>query len=82
MEEGAAPGPGSRETADAAQTADDGTRAQLANGDKTPSHNNHHHDDDDDHLQQQKKPAAANMKSSGDRPQSPLNLFLAACTGQ
>jgi len=76
MEEGASPGPGSREGD--ALTADDSTRASLSNGDKAP------------YCQLQQQPqqgqeqlkSAAAMKSNAERPSSSLNLYLAACTGK
>ncbi|XP_015368914.1 PREDICTED: facilitated trehalose transporter Tret1-2 homolog isoform X2 [Diuraphis noxia] len=74
MEEGASPGPGSREGD--APTADDGTRASLSNGDKAP----HRHLQEQQRQEQQLDSAAAAMKSNSERPRSSLNLYLAACT--
>ncbi|XP_025205477.1 facilitated trehalose transporter Tret1-like isoform X2 [Melanaphis sacchari] len=72
MEEGALPGPGSREGE--ALTVDDGTRASLSNGDKAPlSHQSLQ-------PQQEELNSSAAMKSNSDRPHSSLNLYLAACT--
>jgi len=74
MEEGASPGPGSREGD--ALTADDCTRASLSNGDKAPQRQ------EQQRQEQQLDLTAAAMKSNSERPRSSLNLYLAACTGK
>jgi len=79
MEEGASPGPGSREGD--APTADDGTRASLSNGDKAPHRHRQQQQQQPQQGQEQLNSAAA-MKSNSDSPRSSLNLYLAACTGK
>ncbi|XP_060863974.1 facilitated trehalose transporter Tret1-like isoform X2 [Metopolophium dirhodum] len=78
MEEGASPGPGSREGD--APTADDGTRASLSNGDKAPHRHRQQQQQQQPQQGQEQLNSAAAMKSNSERPRSSLNLYLAACT--
>jgi len=80
MEEGASPGPGSREGD--APTVDDGTRASLSNGDKAPHRHRQQQQQQQPQQGQEQLNSAAAMKSNSERPSSSLNLYLAACTGK